>query len=253
MTLTHRGARRTLGLIAAALSLNAGAAAAQTPSAAQVIDRYLTAVGGRAALSGFQTRHTVGEVSMPAMGMTMRMEIFQARPNRLFSRAEMPGLGAVTSGYDGTTAWSISPMQGPQVLQGDQLKNALQQADFAASEFTAASFTTMEVVGEREIGGRACWNVRLVHVGGSEGHSCFDKESGLLIGASASQASDMGTISVESRFEEYRDFDGLKVPTRTVSSIMGQEMITTVSAVSHAPIDPSVFELPAQIRALVGN
>jgi hypothetical protein len=254
MTLTHRGTRRTLGLVAAALALGAGTSHAQTlPPARQLVDNYVAAVGGRGALTRFQSRHTVTEMSAPAMGMTMTIELFQARPNRFLSRAEIPGMGTISSGYDGTTAWSINPMQGPQVIQGDPLKAVLQQADFAAAEFPASSFSAMETVGESQVAGRACWNVRLVHSGGSESHSCFDKETGLLIGITMSQATEMGSIPVQVRLEEYRDFDGVRMPTRTVSSVMGQEMTTTVKSVSHAAIADSVFALPAQIRALSGN
>lgn len=245
--------RTVLGAASLALVVTSGAAQAQQlPPARQVFDRYLQAVGGPAVISRFNTRHTVVEMSMPAAGMTMTTHLYQARPNKMFARVEMPGLGSSTSGYDGRVAWSIDPMQGPRVLQGKELNDALTRATFDAS-LDPQQFRSMETVGERTVDGRACWNVKMVTTTGIEAHNCFDKETGLMIGSRAKMSTQMGEIEMESTLSDYRDFDGLKVATRGVASFMGQQVVTTVKSISHEPIPASTFELPAEIRALAGQ
>lgn len=251
MMQTQRGMRRTLFLAGAATLLAGGAASAQNlPEARTLADRYVQASGGRAAMQRHAQRHVVSEMSMPAMGMTMSVETFQARPNKLLSKVEMPGMGSMTVGYDGTVAWSMNPMQGPRILDGPEMNQMLQQADFDANLDMARSFPTMETVGERQVNGRACWNVRMVHASGMQMHNCFDKENGLLIGALVRQQSAMGDVEAEVRFEEYKEFDGVRMPTRVVTSAMGQEMVVTIKSVDHNPIDAATFALPAEIRAL---
>jgi hypothetical protein len=51
-------------------------------------------------------------------------------------------------------------------------------------------------------------------------------------------------------FDNYQAFDGMRVPTRVTTSAMGQEMVLTVKSISHEPLAATLFELPAEIRAL---
>lgn len=242
---------RSFALAAVALAMTAGASdAQQLPPAQQIVDKYVQAIGGRTAIARFQQRKTVAEINMPANGMTMTMEMYQAAPNHMFTKMEMAGMGTFTSGYDGTVAWSNNPMQGPRVLEGAELNETLRQADFAALLDPSKSYTAMQTVGEKTVAGRPCWNVKMTHASGIDVHSCFDKENGLLVHSAVKQVSAMGEMNIEAIVSDYKDFDGIKMATRTVATMMGQEMSTTIKSVSHAPIDASVFAAPAEIRAL---
>jgi hypothetical protein len=251
MTQKHRAALRSIVLAGSFAALSAAGAAAQAaPTARQIIDRYVAATGGRAHLTAFNTRHQVAEMSIAAAGMTMNVETFQARPNKIFTRVEMPGMGSMTMGYDGTTAWANNPMQGPRVLAGPELAQVLQQADFDAALDPSRSFPTMEVVGGGDVGGVPCWRVRMVHSSGRELQNCFDKESGLLLGSTVHTASDMGEIEANVVYADYREFDGVKFPTRVTMIAGPQQIVTTVKSITHEAIPASTFELPAEIRAL---
>lgn len=244
-------AARTLGAVLALAALAPAAHAQETPTARQVLDRYIEAVGGRAALAGQQYRTTRAEMSMPAMGMTMTMETYAARPNKMAMRMEAPGLGEIRSGYDGQVGWSLNPMAGPSVMQGRELEQAARQADFESSYNFEKFFPTMETVGRIEMNGEPCWNVRLVTSTGDTTHQCFSVASGLLVGGTATASSMMGEMETTVLVHDYRDFGGVKIPTRTVTQVGGQEVVLTVKEVSFAPIDPSVFALPAEIQAMV--
>jgi hypothetical protein len=244
---------RTAVLTAAAAAIVAAplAAGAQTlPPAEQLVERYVEAVGGRAAHERHDHRRLELEMAMPAVGMTMQMEMLQSRPNLTLTRMTIPGMGTMRSGYDGTVAWASDPMSGARIITGDELEQTLRQADFDSGINFARHFPTMETVELTEMGGRACYSVRMVSAGGDEVFNCFDSETALMVGAVMTQASPMGRMEAEMRFEDYREFDGLLMPTVTRTSMMGQEMVMTVTSVSHDPIDPSVFEAPADVRAL---
>jgi len=247
-------ARRALGLAVLALAAaQAPAAAQQLPPARQLVDRYVDAIGARAVQGRFNHRRMVTEMAMPAMGMNMTVEVYQARPNKMFSRTEIPGMGTVTTGYDGTTAWTNNPMQGPRILEGRELAEALRQAQFDNYDF-AQVFQQMETVGERTVEGRPCWNVKMSvtegAMAGMEAHYCFDKETGLASGATLKTSSQMGDVEMDMVISDYQDFDGLKLPARTTVNVMGQTMTSTVKSVSHEPFDESVFAVPAEVRAL---
>lgn len=242
---------RSLALAALTLAASAGGAQAQQlPPAQQIVDRYMEAIGGRAAVARHKQRRVVAEMNMPAMGLTMNIETFTASPNKVLTKIEAPGMGNMSSGYDGTVAWSNNPMQGPRVLDGPELQEQVRQADFDASLDYAKSYR-METVGEKTVAGRPCWNVKMTHTASSqEVHNCFDKESGLLVQTSMKTQSAMGEMQIDAAMSEYKEFDGIKIPTRVVTSMGGQEMTTVIKSVTHEPVDPSMFAPPAEIRAL---
>ncbi len=100
----------TLG--AAWLLLSAPAAhATATPGAVRVIDRYLTATGGRAAFDAERTLYQRGTVA--GFGLTGTAEMWRVRPDRVRNVAVLGPL-TITQGIDGDRAWrqiSGNPLQ----------------------------------------------------------------------------------------------------------------------------------------------
>jgi hypothetical protein len=242
---------RALALAGAALTVAAAPAQAQTlPTAEQVVARYVAAIGGEQAIAAQQFRRAQIEMSMPAAGMTMTAEMMQARPNKAVMNIEIAGLGSMRQGYDGQVAWSINPMQGPKILEGKELADMLRQYDFDANLRFSHMFRTMETVGRAEMNGESCVNVRMVTETGDEVINCFADDDGLLVGAVIKSSTEAGQMESTVTFHDYRDFGGLKMPTRTSMSMMGQQMEMTVKSMSTDPIDASVFALPAEVKAL---
>lgn len=244
-------ARRAGAALCLALALPLTAAAQQLPPAKQLVDRYVEVTGGRAAYMKHSSRTTEIELEMPAMGMKMPMRMVQAAPNRMVIQAQMPGgAGTMRSGYDGTVGWQINPMAGPALMSGAELEQTVQQAEFHGQLNYDKLYQTMETVERTEMGGRPCYRVKLVTRSGRESWQCFDTETGLMVASGGKQESQMGTLDVTTLLSDYKEFDGIRVPTRASAQMMGQEMVTTVKSVSHAPVEASAFALPAEIQAL---
>ena len=85
---------------------------------------------------------------------------------------------------------------------------------------------------------------------GDEAYGCFDVESKLLLGLSSRMESEAGTIESNVEFQDYRDFGGVKMPARTVMSVMGQEMVMSVTQMDTNAVPEATFALPAEVRAL---
>lgn len=244
-------ARRAGAALCLALALPLTAAAQQLPPAKQLVDRYVEVTGGRAAYMKHSSRTTEIEIEMPAMGMKMPMRLVQAAPNRMVTQAEMPGgAGTMRSGYDGTVGWQVNPMAGPSLMSGAELEQAVQQAEFHGQLNYDKLYQTMETVERTEMGGRPCYRVKLVTRSGRESWQCFDTETGLMVASGGKQESQMGTLDVTTLLSDYKEFDGIRIPTRASAQMMGQEMVTTIKSVSHAPVAASAFALPTEIQAL---
>ena len=231
-----------ISFAALAVALFAAPAAAQTlPPAQQVLARYAQAIGGREKVLSVQSRRLVYQVT--SGGMQIDMEAIQRRPN-LGVVVMRTGMGEIRSGFDGQTGWMITPM-GPQIMEGAQLDEVRIRSGFDADVLFNV-YETVETTERAEYAGKACWKVRMVSATGVEATRCFDVETGLLVALETTQ----NGMPVTAIYQEYRDFDGLKYPSRFTSTAMGQEAVTTLVSVDHSDIPESEFALPEAVRAL---
>lgn len=251
-------ALRFAALAAALLAAGAPPAAAQAdgelPPAQQLIDRHAEAVGGRDRVLARTSMRTVAEIEMPAVGMKGTMEMFTAKPDKSYARMEFPGVGATTTGYDGTVGWTVSAIQGASLAEGAALEYMRETADFYESVAQIpdpARYAAIETVERTEMGGRPCWKVRLVSRSGRESFNCYDAESGLLVGMVRSQETAMGRIETSTVLSDYREFGGIRMAARSVTAMMGQQMVIATRSVELDGVPASQFDLPAEIRTLV--
>ena len=223
---------------------------ATPPTARQIVDRYVAAVGGREAILATSSTHTTGVFEVPAAGLVGQVDVYAAKPNRMLVKSSFPQLGEVTSGFDGTTAWSIDPMQGPMVLEGKQLEERRSEADYYARLHEPSKYQSMETVGLEEFEGKPAYRVRFVRTTGETIDEFFDPETGLLVGSTTTRETPMGAVTVTSVIGDYKRFGGQLVPTRVVQKVNGQEIVVTISAIEYDTVADSVFALPEPIRAL---
>src|SRR5262245_3711245 len=105
-------------------------AAAALPDARTIVERHIKAIGGRAAILAHKSMHASGTLSVPSSGLSGPVDVYGAAPNRVLVKASITGIGEITDGYDGTHAWTISPMTGPALKTGKELEQTKLDADF---------------------------------------------------------------------------------------------------------------------------
>jgi hypothetical protein len=260
---------RTASVCLAAISaavLTAGAAApiqstqtspAQTaapqtlPTPQEIFAKHVNALGGREAMLAYSSRKVTGTVSMPASGMNGTVEIFQAKPNKFLMRITLPGVGVMEDGYDGTVGWGNNPLTGPQLLQGQQLVDKQEDAVFHADLDVERRYASMKTVERTDFDGRPCYKVVLTRKSGGEDVVFFDVATGLRAGSILSRESPMGPINATAYEGDYKQFGKVKYATRLRIMTMGIEQVMTLTNVEHDIVDPSVFAIPAQIKALI--
>lgn len=248
-----QGARRALFSLLAVSLVPAAAGAQELPPARQLVDRYIEAIGGREAIMARTSTHTKGTFAMPAMGLSGDLEVYSADPGKQLTKVNISGIGEIRNGFDGEVAWSMNPMEGPRVMEGMELA---QVKDEAAPESTLRDpklVESLETVEKTNMNGQDCYKVRVVWKSGRESFDCYSVETGLIVAIQQKSESPMGTLDITVNMNDYKDFGGIKLPSRIVQQMMGAEQVMTITSVDYDGVDPAVFELPAEIKALVNK
>lgn len=221
------------------------------PTAEQVLERYAKAIGGKDAFMKHKSQHAVGTVQMPAQGVSGRMDVYAARPNKLLMKMTIQGIGEFNTGFDGKVAWMSSALTGPMLLEGKMRDQIATQADFDHAIHDPADYTKMEVLGIETFNGDECYKLKLVHRTGFESTEFFSQKTGLQRGFIATQESPLGPITATTLVTDYKQFGALLMPSRIAQKAAGVETVTTMDEMEFDAVDPAVFELPPDVKALL--
>ena len=222
--------------------------AQKTPDA--ILERYNKAVDPQNRIASVEGIRTTVTMEMPAMGMSMTINSAARRPNQIIVDTEIPNMGTMRQGYDGTTAWANDPMQGPRILTGMEAAALVEGSTFNSMTRSPDLFSAMEAAGAADVAGDAATCVKFTWKSGRETTDCFSDASGLLTRTTSKQVTQAGEVEVEMLMKDYRSVSGLMVPHRIESQMMGMQMIITTTSVEFGPQAANLFELPPEIKAL---
>lgn len=220
------------------------------PSAEEVLQNYIKAIGGEAAYKEHQSQHAIGTVDLGAQNMKGKMEVFAARPNRLLVMIEMPGVGEITTGYNGEVGWMSNPLTGPMILPESMLDQVATQADFDHALRKPEDFKILEMLGREEFNGEPCYKLRLVHRTGFESTEFYNEKTGLQTGFISSQASPLGEVKVTTVITDYKKFGDMLMPSKIVQKVSGMEQTMTIEKMEFDTVPASKFELPEEVKTL---
>lgn len=221
------------------------------PSAKELHEKYIESLGGKAAMEKATTRILKGKVEVPSANLNGKMTMISAAPNKAKITQELPGIGKVERGTDGTKAWEITPM-GPRIIDGDELADFLRSSDVAA-ELNLEKYYTIKTVGKEALKGGDAYDVEMTSTRDkSIVHQFYDAKSGMLVKRTETVKSEMGEIATETTFEDYTVYGPLKAPKISRQKVMGTEIIMTVEGIEFPDSLPAdTFEPPAQIKELL--
>jgi len=222
-----------------------GQQSASLPAGAQVVDRYIQALGGRQALDGVSSRAAVGSLHSPTSGAWGRyMELYQ-RPNRLLRAFHVPGYGVVQICFDGSAAWMETPEYGVEDLTGKRLSEARRDAEFEDALKLTEIYSALAVRRRTKIEGREAFEVEAQCPDGDRETLYFDTVGGLLLcRESPETARDGSTRLVRTYYEDYSDVGGVK--TAGTLRYVREDLIRVMrrNVTNNPPVDGSRFKKP---------
>src|SRR5262245_7918637 len=78
---------------------------ATLPTIEQILDKYVQAIGGKAAVQALTSRVTKGSITAPSFGAKGTIEIYAKAANKQLTEIVAPFLGTLRTGFNGTVAW----------------------------------------------------------------------------------------------------------------------------------------------------
>jgi hypothetical protein len=222
------------------------------PDARELINRHLTAVGGREAILAHKSMHATGTLSVPASGISGPMEIFGATgPDRVIVKTTVTGIGDIMEGFDGSHAWSMSPMTGPMLKVGKELTQTRLDADFYSELRDPKTYPDVKTIEKTTFDGRPCYKVSLKRIDGVEDFDYYDVATGLRAGSINTRETAMGTLTMTSVEGSYKKFGKLTQATTVTQQVMGVEQKITLETVEYDTVQASAFDPPPAIKALI--
>lgn len=152
--------------------------------------------------------------------------------------------------YDGESGWLIAPWISPepQDLAGDQLKEAIQQADIDGELFNyKEKRSTAELVGKEDMEGTEVFNIKLTTKDDDVKNYYIDIENFIILKVKSTVNAQGQEIEVETTMGDYQEIDGVIMPMSIESkSPMGATNIVMEEVKFNVDVDESIFNRPAK-------
>jgi len=220
------------------------------PTASALMAKHDALTGGRAAMAKYSSIKEVGTMNIPAAGIDATMEVYKDKSGKFLQTMVLGAMGEASTGFDGTTAWQMQ-MGNASIISGDQAKAMKTQADFFSGFHDAAKYKSAETVELADFDGRKCYKVKVVLLDGTETFEYFDAATGLAAGTTRDVESPAGKITATQTLSEYKDFGGVKLPTKTTVKGGPVEVTMNIASVEFDTVAAAAFVAPDAVKALV--
>ena len=213
------------------------------PSADAILDHYVAAIGGAAALDKLKTRITKGAL-VTESGHTYTLEIAQKAPNLGLVTATSPKGNVSRDGFDGTTAWNA---EGSSVFESHGLEGAriARDAQFFADTDVKKRLPRRFVEGRESVGGEEAYVVRAGGPGDVSERLSFSTSTGLLLRREVLTKTPLGRYREETDYSDYREVDGVKLPFTVARMEVNTRYMENYSEIKHnVRVDDSTFQMP---------
>lgn len=219
---------------------------AALPSADQILDKYVEAIGGKAAIEKQTSRVSKGTFEIAAFGASGTAEIYEKAPNKTASVINVSGFGVVQQGFDGKTGWAIDPQNGSRDKSGAELAAAKLDAEFLKPLKIKQLYPKIVVKGKDKVGDKEAYVVEATPAESSVETWYFDTQTGLMLRQDADREGPQGKQKIQVYLDDYRAVDGVKVPfkLRQVSEAFTID-IKIDEVKNNVPIDDAKFNKPA--------
>jgi len=217
-----------------------------TPTAAQILDKYLAAVGGAGNVAKLTSYTAKGTYSgYGPEGFPRPVEIYSRTPGQRAVIVRDPEAGDNTTVFNGKEGWVSAPFKPVDVMElhGAELDSLRADAEAVFPANIKQMLTNMrsstDFINDRTV----------LAVQGNKGAALvtlyFDEETGLLTRLVRSTPSPVGRLPVQMDYSDFRDVAGVKLPFKwTMTWLDGRSNFELTDVQPNVQIDATRFSRP---------
>jgi hypothetical protein len=208
------------------------------PSATEVLDRYIQALGGRAALEavhsrvsrGTMLRMRVDDSGTPKAravnrGQEAPFEIVQQAPDRITVTLGLPSQQLIQQ-VEGTSGTFKGP-RGERPMTSEEIAQLVERTDLRKELKLRDRADKARVTGREPLDGKDAFVVRMQQDNGTSQTLYFDAATGLLRRQITYEQTVLGPDPEQTDFDDYRDVGGVKVPFLVKTSYLDDNHLGT--------------------------
>lgn len=195
-----------------------------------IIANYLAALGGREKLESIKS--VVQETSMEMQGMAITQIIKSKLPNLISQETIMMGQTASKLVFDGEDGYMMQ-MGNKMPLPPEQLAELKEKTGIFEELYYGFDDNELTIEGIFPIEGKEAYKIIVISPSGKKVFKYYDKQSGLLIKQESFVKNPMtGEEMIQPMiFSDYKENDGIKIPHKLNTQMMGQDMEMVVTSV----------------------
>src|SRR6202035_5007069 len=214
---------------------------ASGPAADQLLDKYLQAVGGAAAIEKITSRVMKGTITFGDRNVPI--DIFSKDPDKRVSFTHTPDGDSVTA-FDGHEGWLGFPGRPVREMHGSDIDAAAMDADLHFAAHLKGMFSEVKTRTEK-VGDHEAYLVMGRREGKTPLRLYFDEQSGLLVRLVRYGETPLGRLPTQIDYADYREAGGVKIPFRWTLARPGGRFTIQISDVQqNVPVDDAKFAKP---------
>lgn len=216
------------------------------PTATDVLEKYIKAVGGAAAIQNVSSRVESGTVTF-GVGPVFTIEIFSKSPYRQAIIVHMPAGDSFTV-LDTQKGW-LKSVAGParDMSQAD-IEGAKLDADLQFPINLKKKFQDLRVMRSEELNDRDTILMFAANSSGPPLELYFDRQTGLLLRQLRFGTSPLGLNPTQIDYGDYKSFDGVEVPRHLIIIRPNRTLDIHLLQVSqNIPVDEAKFARPQAV------
>jgi tetratricopeptide (TPR) repeat protein len=209
------------------------------PTANELIDKYIQALGGASAIEKITSLEEKGIATLS--GRPISVEVFDQNPDKRIVILHRPEGDSVAT-LNGHEGWLRAPGKPVVEMQEERLDDVEMAADLHFPLHIKQVFDELQVEYPENVGDRDAYVVLAERQGREPVKFYFDEHSGLLVRSVRYSDSPLGAIPVQIDYDDYRDMGGVKIPFHwTIARAAGSSNIQLQKIEENVPISSARF------------
>lgn len=212
------------------------------PSASDVVEKYIQAVGGAAAIQNVKNRVESGTVTF-GVGPGFPVDILSKSPSQHSMIVHLPAGDSFTV-LNNQNGWFKSPAGPVHDMPQADIEGAKLDADLQFP-INIKNFKELKVIRTEKVGEHDAILLFATNSSGPPLELYLDRQTGLLLRQLRFGSSPLGLNPTQIDYDDYKTFDGVQVPLHLVITRPNRTLdIHLLQVMQNVPLDDAKFARP---------